>query len=128
MRNIACELNFGAIAQEVYSKPLSLLRVTLPILEPSLGRSSQNVPPNHSTSWLCFEAFAWEVPQKQDTLLNVTISVLGLRLRTVAKKHVNRNADSNVTICVLGLRLKTVAKNKANHNVEHSAERNILLF
>ena len=32
-----------------------------------------------------FEAFAWEVPQKQDNLLNVTISVLGLRLKTVAK-------------------------------------------
>ena len=33
-----------------------------------------------------FEAFAWEVLQKQDNLLNVTISVLGLRLKTVAKK------------------------------------------
>ena len=75
-----------------------------------------------------FEAFAWEVLQKQDNPLNVTISVLGLRLKTVIKKQGNRNADSNVTICVLGLRLKTVAKNKANHNVEHSAKRNILIF
>ena len=67
-----------------------------------------------------FGDFVWEVHQKQDTPLNVTVSVLGLRLRTVAKKQINHNADFNVTICVLGLRLRTLAKKEANRNVEPS--------